>query len=96
MHMISYANDYLYLQWLYPYLQAVQVTVTAPEMRPVLTVYAATHATAARMPIALFRITVPSVLVKLALKATQTLHVIQVRCVCVCARVRACVKYLLS
>jgi hypothetical protein len=46
-------------------------------------VYVAIHATVAQMPIALFGITVPSVLVKLALKATQTLHVIQVRCVCV-------------
>jgi len=57
------------------------VTVTAPAVRPVLTVYVAIHATVVQMPIVLFRITAPSVLVKLALKATRTLHAMQVRCV---------------
>ena len=70
----------LSLQLSYLCLQAVPVTVTAPAVRPVLTVYVAIHATVVHMPIVLFRITAPSVLAKLALKATQILHAMQVRC----------------
>lgn len=58
--------------------------MTVPALRPVLTVYVAIHATVVQMPIVLFRITAPSVLAKLALKATRTLHAMQVRYVGMC------------
>jgi hypothetical protein len=53
--------------------------MTVPALRPVLTVYVEIHVTVVQMPTALSRITVPSALVKLALKAIQTLLVTLVR-----------------
>jgi hypothetical protein len=83
------AHDFLCIWFLssqlsYLCLQAVPVTVTVPAVRPVLTVYVAIRATVVQMPIVLFRITAPSVLAKLALKATQTLRAMQVKCVGMC------------
>jgi hypothetical protein len=53
--------------------------MTAPPLRPVLTEYVEIHVIVVQMLIALFKITVPFALVKLALKEIQTLLVTLVR-----------------